>query len=927
MEKPTVTKSNHILPFGELSPAQFERLCLWLVVREGYLRPEHLGEAGGEQGRDVIAYHPTSGGEQLWYFQCKRYRTISAAVLIDEVEKYNQLVITEPIKKPFGIVFVTNATLSADARDKVRAFCAEYGYVCEFWARTELDMRVKKHVDLVAEFFNLTPPTQLSYNKISVARLPVTGPALFGRAAELQQLDEAWSNSQTNIITFVAWGGVGKTALVNHWLKRRMALDHYGGAERVYGWSFYSQGTSDRAASADLFIDQGLRWFGDPNPTEGSPWDKGERLARLIRETRTLLILDGLEPLQHPPGPQEGRLKDAALQVLLVELAAHQPGLCVVTTRVGVGDLVEFENGTVLRHELEHLTPQVGAQLLRAQQVIGDTNELEQAAMEYGGHALALTLLGSYLADVYGGDIRRRGEIEDLGRDVRFGGHTGRVMRAYEKWLGEGVELAVLRLLGLFDRPADPECIAALRAAPTIEGLTEALQGLPEARWQQSLSKLHRIKLITSSWSSVSTPMPDVLDAHPLVREHFREQLKRGLPSAWREANNRLYEHFTRMAKEFPDTTEDMSLLYAAVVHGCEAERYQEVWNEVYLRRIQRMDEAFSIKKLGLFGFDLAALKCFFETPWSQPVLDLDESSRAFALSAVGFNLRALGRLKEAINPMKGALESRISLQDWKNAATNANNLSEVLLIVGDLSQALEFARQSVSLADRSGDSYQKMSRRTTLADVLHRVGQLSEAETIFLEAENIQKERQPNAPILHSWWGFRYCDLLISQGRYREVENRVLQTAEWVKSQSVLLAIALDTLLIGRVHLLQVRQHINADYSQAKELLSRAVDELRQTGMLDFLPLGLLARAQLYRLAGNYPRAESDLNEVIRIATRGEMGLHLADSHLEFAWLLLAQGNWDEAREHWATAQSMIRRMGYRRRDDEISELARRLG
>jgi hypothetical protein len=32
---------------------------------------------------------------------------------------------------------------------------------------------------------------------------------------------------------------------------------------------------------------------------------KGERLANLVARRRTLLVLDGLEPLQYPPGPQE----------------------------------------------------------------------------------------------------------------------------------------------------------------------------------------------------------------------------------------------------------------------------------------------------------------------------------------------------------------------------------------------------------------------------------------------------------------------------------------------------------------------------------------------------------------------------------------------------------------------------------------------
>jgi len=425
MPKPSVTRTNHLLPFAELSPEQFERLCLWLVQREGYVRAEHLGDGGNEQGRDVIAYRVTSSGEQLWYFQCKRYQTINAATLIKEVEKYNDLVESDPMPKPFGILFVTNARVTVGARKKVQTFCSKHGYESEFWARTELDSLVKKHKDIVAEFFKPSTarrrtnirtsgsrniiineatgitintgdgvarreesaPPPLARDKVSIARLPVSGPDLFGRDAELQLLDEAWEKANTNIISFVAWGGVGKTALVNHWLKQRIARDNYRGAERVYGWSFYSQGISERAASADLFIDQALRWFGDTDPTQGSPWDKGERLANFIRQTRTLLILDGLEPLQHPPGPQEGSLKDAAMQALLVELAAQQSGLCVISTRERVGDLVEFEHATVVQHELDHLSPQAGAQILRALNVKGDDDELEEAAREFDGHA------------------------------------------------------------------------------------------------------------------------------------------------------------------------------------------------------------------------------------------------------------------------------------------------------------------------------------------------------------------------------------------------------------------------------------------------------------------------------------------------------------------------------------------------------------
>lgn len=186
-----------------------------------------------------------------------------------------------------------------------------------------------------------TGRTPITSQRISISRLPVTGHDLFGREKELQQLDDAWANQKTHILSLVAWGGVGKSALVNHWLGK-MARDDYRGAERVYAWSFYSQGTNDRVASADQFIEAALTWFGDTDPNKGSPWDKGERLAQLVAAHRTLLVLDGLEPLQHPPGPDEGRLKDQALQSLLRGLAASNKGLCLISTRVPVTDLSSF---------------------------------------------------------------------------------------------------------------------------------------------------------------------------------------------------------------------------------------------------------------------------------------------------------------------------------------------------------------------------------------------------------------------------------------------------------------------------------------------------------------------------------------------------------------------------------------------------------
>jgi hypothetical protein len=49
-----------------------------------------------------------------------------------------------------------------------------------------------------------------------------------------------------------------------------------------------------------------------------------------------------------------------------------------------------------------------------------------------------------------------------LAHDVRQGVHARKVMESYQTWFGEGPELSVLRMLGLFDRPAEEKALEAL---------------------------------------------------------------------------------------------------------------------------------------------------------------------------------------------------------------------------------------------------------------------------------------------------------------------------------------------------------------------------------------------------------------------------------------------------------------------------------
>jgi tetratricopeptide (TPR) repeat protein len=261
----------------------------------------------------------------------------------------------------------------------------------------------------------------------------------------------------------------------------------------------------------------------------------------------------------------------------------------------------------------------------------------------------------------------------------------------------------------------------------------------------------------------------------------------------------------------------------------------------------------------------------------------------------------------------------------------------------------VEAGRQSVDFADRSGDKFEQMFTHTTLADARHQAGKMQEAEDLFRKAERMQQEQQPEYPLLYSLRGFLFCDLLLSLGQYREVQQRATQTLEWATQAGGLLDVALDNLSLGRAFLSeaqtaekptlgptstsafspelgegsgQASQEGNVD-ERAHQHLNQAVAGLRETGVQDYLPRGLLARAAFYRFTGEFDNAWDDLHEAQEIAERGDMRLYLVDYHLEAARLIRDSGSLpDDAREHLAEAKRLIEETGYHRRDAEVEEL-----
>lgn len=772
--------------------------------------------------------------------------------------------------------------------------------------------------------------------KVSITRLPITGEYLFGREEELEQIDAAWNDTSKNIVIIVAWGGVGKSALVNHWLGR-VANDNYREADKVFAWSFSGQGKGESNASSDEFFAKAFDFFDYTNPQSTMPIEKGRRLAKLVRNGRTLLILDGLEPLQ---SSKDGSLNEE-MQVLIRELAAQNSGLCIITTRQPIKEIGGFQHQTVLLMDLKSLTKEAGVELLINYGVKGLEDDLGEVSKLLDGHALSLNLLGTYLRDIYNGDLRHCNELKLLTNDYEEFDQFKKVIASYEDWLGEGAELNILRLMGLFERVATAKEIATLRAKPAITGLTDTIVNLSDAEWNRALSRLRKAQLIFKE----NENEPGALDTHPLIRQYFSDALFKKNRKSWVDGHQKLYEHLKGFT-EIPDNSKEMMPLFSAVYHGCNAEKHVETFREVLLPKILQFDEGnlprfFSTNYLGLWDATLAALSLYFKIPWKEVLDDFKDVEKAFIYTSVGVCLRTSYHFREAIEAIESGLSLLESSRDWKRASVALKMLNQIYIYMGKLQEARKCGEKCIEYAEKGKYLEEEVYGRARYGESLHHAGEFEKAEDQFKMAEEKSNNR-----LLGGFSEFEYCSLLLTINKISEAVQRangIIKREENRKESKEYQRLweGLGYLILVRIKLLEAYQCNNYDLSKQKLLDERANDCMEKAMKLieesnerQHLPLGFLVRSELNCELQKLEAAEDDLKKVMEISSTYGMLLHKADCNLGYVRYYIAcnkkekeinkkEYNKEEAQKHLNIANDLVIKIGYNKRKNYIKELS----
>lgn len=750
---------------------------------------------------------------------------------------------------------------------------------------------------------------------VSVSFLPITNAQVFGRDKELAVLNQAWQTPQVNILQLLAFGGVGKSALVNAWLAH-LSKSNYHGAKRVYAWSFYWQGSSsDIKSSGDFFIEHALNWFGDANAVEGTPWAKAGRLVKLIRASKTLLILDGLEPLQHPPGKKAGQIDNPAVALLVKELAFENPGLCLITSRIGVADLSSYENGRVRTKHVGHLSSESSILLLRTMGIFGSAEDFGKVTKYYSGHALSLSLLAGYLTAVHRGSISKYRELNSLLDDQSQGDHARGLMQAYLDWFSGSTECELLYLIAMFDRGVSFADLKKLCVAVRIDGLTDALSSFTDAQWLYAIKLLCDSRIITQEFQSDYL----VLDCHPLVRDFVAEKLSTNSSEIWRQGNHAIFSFLQSIAIDDPKTMAELEPLFRAVIHGAKAGCYEEAF-DVYFNRIK--NRQFSMFTEGSHHADQACIKSFFSVGWLKVNPLISEKAEHYLLSCAAANLIYLGEINDAIEPSQKSIAWFESKRMWLDAISLAAPLVSMLVAAGRISDAIPLIERLEGCIMNTDNSVVRAMALNFMAYTNHLNGNEKKAKLLFETSDETLVKANPGCQVNFPTVSSYYCKFLLDTGNSEAALERALKTFAWRKRKTWQVSVDTTSLLASDLLVLGLSFLQRGDYTNAKINLDSQVELLKSADEWLYLPTGLNARATYYIKVKNYPRAIADLREALEISQRTGARFGQWESYLNFSQLHLAKSEHEAAKRFLDKATSLEGMSDYKFRDREIERL-----
>jgi tetratricopeptide (TPR) repeat protein len=772
-----------------------------------------------------------------------------------------------------------------------------------------------------------------------------------GRDDLLAQITEDWHNPQKHVTGLIGFGGEGKSSLARKWIE---TLDLQPSTfDGLFWWGFYENRSIDEFLEAALNFLSGGRI--DPRQVPSSSL-RAQMIGAMLGAGRYLFVLDGLEVLQHQEGDQYGLLTSNDLRDLLTYFARpDNQSFCLITSRAPVLDLMDYT--TYVHRDVERLSEADGVALLKKLGVLpsperrgaGGEVELAKVVVDWDGHALTISLLASYLAEKYNGDIAHLADIPIPTADEPRYERVHRVLRRYDEHLTTA-ERDFLKLFSAFRTPVYESAFDKV-FVPLLHHNTEAT----EKKKKGFIARLFNFQSADSQITYL--PITDIITrlvtyrilhcdatsqtytAHPLVRNHYLTYLTydTGAP----DIHLKIKDYYLSIASNIPQypMLDDLNPLIEAVHHTCEAGAYDEA-EKILRKKVNQENRNVLLHQLGAYETMLGLLVEFFPLGdlTKNPSVSLPESKR-FLLNRVGFCLMNLGRLSDAVPFFERNVKDNIEAQDWDNASAGYQNLTSLYAFLGTLETGAESARQALELARRAENKKYEYVSLANQAWILHLKGDLSSANIVFSQAEKLIKELFSRLHYLFSLSGIKHADHLrrnnqLYYARLVTVSNKTqCEQDHWTfllsQCHRVLGDLDFDLDNAHSAHLnydlaIKIARSISHRQALIEALLARG--SFFSKGATNFVRFRFGFYRLLFMFKKMFPtkgqkvfeynlyidQSFTDLSEALNYAVEGGYRIYEADIRVALGWAYLANGEKEKAKQSAERALQMSQEMGY---------------
>ncbi|MCX4240869.1 XRE family transcriptional regulator [Paraliomyxa miuraensis] len=549
-----------------------------------------------------------------------------------------------------------------------------------------------------------------------------------GREQELDQL-RTWlsraDEASPRLCAVVAVGGAGKSALAQRLLEALPdGLEH-----GVLVWSFYDD------PRAEGLLHAVLRYLDDREPPR-APEEALERVLAIARgPVPHLVVLDGFEVMQadgraRPRGSIEDPLLRRLLTAIVGQAGGPRGGMRVLlTSRYPLVDLAAWENAGLATLRLPALTLAEQLALLREWGIRATDAQAQHALERFGGHALSIATLASYVTGFCQGELDAVDSLElsEAAQDDPLAFRLARLLDAYARVMGEAQRDLMARV-AVFPRGADVDSLLALASHGGVlaghmprdrRALIRALGRL------ESMGLVYRSRELGSRYA-----------AHPFVAGSFRDRLGEAALAIHGVQRQRLIERLVERPSAEP-RADQLDLLEELLVHTQLAGRVDEA-HGLY----QRALGGFGV--LGLVRGDMArglrSVRGFFvdgdpERPrpeleaWRAAPLRYDLALYASALGDPVLALRSLRCFVAQAEP------------DARQHTTGLRTTAYVLRLCGELEEARAVARRALAVG---AEHPEHVARNLgMLGAIAHDLGDVEEAARCFGEAAKIEPGRR----------------------------------------------------------------------------------------------------------------------------------------------------------------------------------------